>query len=129
MRRTPLARVVVVLALGAAAAGCGGGSGGPRPPGYGSEDGKLIADVIDAFNEVKYDPARAKKLFASGQAPSTRQYDPYRYDVDGNPSVSGATATARIKVIGDADSKEKGTAEWTFSKEGSGWKIKTAPLP
>jgi hypothetical protein len=68
--------------------------------------------------------------FAKGSAPAAgdlAKYGKYKYRVDGNPSISGESATAKIKLLDDKD-QQVGTAEWTFVKEGGQWKIKTAPL-
>ena len=96
MRRSTLA----LLALGfLSAAGCGGSVA--QPPSYGSEDGKAIAVLVDQVNEFKSTASQFEKLFAAGAAPkgaAAKKYPTLSYDVAGTPTVSGDTATARIKM-------------------------------
>lgn len=113
--------VIVVFALG-----CGGS---PKPPTYGSEEGKKIAVLVEDLNEARADGKQFKQLF-SGSAPTDwKKYSSFLYDVEGHPTVNGDTATARVKIRADGDGSDKGSQEWTFVKAGDGWKIKTAALP
>jgi hypothetical protein len=128
MRTTGLVRPALALALLAGLVGCRGADA-PAPPGYGSEDGQQIARLVDELNEAKPDPGKLKKLYPGAPAGATKQYDPYRYEVTGQPAVSGDTATAQIRIVKDTDGQERGTKEWTFEKVGGAWKVKTAPLP
>lgn len=125
--------VVIVVLLSVLPSGCGG-SNSTAGPGYGSADGRSIAELVEQVNDVKSNPAQLLKLFAAGAAPKDKaqigRYTAYYFDVSGNPSVSGDTATAKVKIR--PDGKAAGTdaeVEWSFVKDGGGWKIKSAPLP
>ncbi len=110
--------------------GCGSGQQTPTPlPDYGSEDGVQIALLVSEFNDAKTQLVKAKKLFA-GSPPNVREYQNLAFEVVvGSPKVDGTTATASVKVLSDADMKPIATTEWTFTKVGDAWKIKSAPLP
>ncbi len=101
----------------------------PIGPSYGSDDGKLIADVIDEFNDARSDQNSFSSLFTGKKQWTAKKYDPFRFEIEGQPDVTSNSATARIKVLNDGDGKERGTQTWSFVKEGEKWKIKTAPLP
>jgi hypothetical protein len=108
------------------AAGCG--SSTPAPPSFGGEEGKAIATLVADFNEGKHDAVKLKKLFVGGTLPTDwKQYDKYDFQLDGNPTVDGATATATLKKR-DHSNAEAGTTTFTFAKDGSTWKIKSAPV-
>jgi hypothetical protein len=53
----------------------------------------------------------------------------FGYTVVGKPTVSGTTATAKVRVDPASGGATVGEVEWTFEKEGEKWKIKSAPLP
>lgn len=128
MRRSTLALFAVGFL---SAAGCGGSVA--QPPSYGSDDGKAIAVLVDQVNEFKSTASHFEKLFAPGAAPkgaAGKKYATLSYDVSGNPTVSGATATARVKMRKEmGDGGDAGEQEWSFVKDGDKWKIKSAPLP
>jgi hypothetical protein len=120
-------RLALIIGLGVLAAGLAGCSSTPKPPDYGSDDGKAIALLIEEVNDCKADGKRLAQLFAE-PVKDLKKYDPYNYDLSGKPVVSGETATAKLKVRAD-DGTEKGTTDWTFVKAGDKWKIQSAPLP
>jgi hypothetical protein len=125
-------RALLFLAAAAAvpAAGCGGPDGhSPPAPDFGSADGKQIAELVSELNEAKANPQRFRAVFAAPAPTNGKAYDAFNFDVSGRPTVSGAQATATVKVRSDADQSERGEKEWTFVKEGDKWKIKDAPLP
>src|SRR5262245_9114663 len=87
---------LVLFAGVSAIAGCSSNSSGPS---YGGEEGRKIAFLISAVNDDKSTSANLAKLFAAGSAPKDlRRYATYEYEVDGKPTVSGTTATAKIKM-------------------------------
>jgi hypothetical protein len=110
----------------AASIGCG--SDTSKPPSFGSEDGKAIAQLVSQFNEDKHEPNKLKKLFVGGKSPADwKQFDKYDFQLDGNPKIEGDTATAILKKR-DAANADAGSTTFTFAKDGGSWKIKTAPL-
>jgi hypothetical protein len=92
-----------------------------------------ISDLVDALNDSADKPARAALLFANGAAPDAsrlKSYKNYTYSLTNRPDVGGTEVTAPIRVTTIKDKVQKTTTrDWTFEKEGAGWKIKSAPLP
>jgi hypothetical protein len=123
----PPARFALVTGFVLLAIGLSGCGSTPKPPDYGSDDGKAIALLIEELNDRKADGKRLAELFAE-PVKDPKKYDPYNFDLSGKPTVSGDTGTATLKVRTD-DGTEKGTTEWTFVKAGDKWKIQSAPLP
>jgi hypothetical protein len=108
--------------------GCG--SSTQAPPDYGTQDGLEIAKVIDSVNDDKSSGRRFPGLFAGGNLPRDyKQFSRYDFSLDGNPNVSGTTATATVKMRSESTSDDVGAKEWAFVKEGNAWKIRSAPLP
>jgi hypothetical protein len=101
-------------------------------PDYGGEDGGKIAALVDRMNDDSNTVPKLKASFASGTPigkKDIKTYPRFRYEIKGNPTVSGDSATATVEVCaysGDDTGSEK---EWTFVREGADWKIKSAPLP
>lgn len=123
MPRLALSTVVLL------AAGCGGGSSVFLPD-YGSEEGLKIAQMVSIFNDAKASPSKFKTMFADAPPAAAKAFDKYLYEVEvGSPRVTGSTATATVRLLKEADNSLVTTKEWTFSKVGDAWKIKTAPLP
>ena len=109
------------------AAGCG--SSAVPMPDYGSDEGLKIAQLVSEFNDTRGAPAKFKKMFAAAPPAALKAFEKYVYEVEvGSPRVEGTTATATVRLLKEADNSVVTTKEWTFSKVGDGWKIKTAPL-
>jgi hypothetical protein len=122
-------RVLFALLLGCAA-GCG--NSGPQPPSYGGEDGAKIAALVDQMNDDGNTIPKLKAAFAAGTPIGKKEmktFPQYRYEIKGNPNVSGDTATATVGVNRHSVSDGGREMQWTFVKEGADWKIKSAPLP
>ena len=122
-------RLAFLLLFVVMAPGCGGSTTGPS---YGSTEGRKIAELVLAVG----DSPDAKKLaafFVQGSGPSKaaelNRFMSNYFELVGNPSVSGATATAKVKLRDHLSGKEGGPVDWSFVKEGDQWKIKSAPLP
>jgi hypothetical protein len=123
--RIPIA--VLAIAVSAALSGCSSGS---RDATAMTEE-VTIQQFIWSLDDVRENPKDLAGWFASGSAPPAaelRKYAKYVPRPDGKPSVSGDTATAKVKLL-DSREQEVGQVEWTFVKEGGHWKLKTAPLP
>jgi hypothetical protein len=123
-------RLPLVLAplLLAAVLGCRGGAS-TKPLNMGSEDGQKIALVIEDMNDAKGDARKLTALFVPAAKPDApKKFGPYAFYVVGKPSVSGTTATCKVR-IDRADGTQAGETEWSFEKAGDAWKIKSAPLP
>jgi hypothetical protein len=121
--------LLAALGVALAAAGCSGG----RPEFTISPDEMGISDLVDALNDSADKPAKAAVLFVKGSAPDANQlklYKDYTYNLTNRPDVGGTEVTAPIRVTTIKDKVQKSTTrDWTFEKEGAGWKIKSAPLP
>jgi hypothetical protein len=90
-----------------------------------------VGQFIASLDDVKKDPKLLAPWFAAGAAPPAaelRKFAKYTCQADGRPTVTGDTATAKVKVL-DANEHEVGQVEWTLVKEGGNWKLKSAPLP
>src|SRR5262245_26327550 len=121
----PLTLTGVVLST-VVLSGCSKTGAGPS---YGGEEGRKIAQLVELVNDEKSTAPNLARLFVKGAAPKdSRKYPLYYYEVSGNPTVSGDTATAMVKVKLEAG-EETVEKEWSFAKEGEAWKIKSAPLP
>lgn len=109
--------------------GCGSSTG----PSYGGEEGRKIAQLVDALIDDRSDIRRTSAHFAQGSSPKPEEWKklaPFSFELVGNPSITGTDATAKVRVVYDSDhSKEKGEVEWKFRKEGDKWKIVSAPIP
>lgn len=115
-----------VLAL-AVLPGCSSGSKEAAP----MTDQIQVTQFIASFNGAKENPKYAPEWFAQGAVPPTaelRKLAKYTCKVDGKPTISGDTATVKIKLL-DAKEQEVGQVEWTLVREGGNWKLKSAPLP
>lgn len=95
----------------------------------GGEDGSRVAALVEEMNDAAGSPKQVQGLFAAGAKPaSPKGYAKFSYSVSGKPSVSGDSATCKVRV--DApDGTKVGEPEWAFARDSSGWKIKEAPLP
>ncbi len=123
----------VALLLLATLAGCGGSSN------LELNDAVRIGIVVSNVSEAVTSPAaeRFERLFAEGVAPPVAERakygPPLQFNVEGEPEVSGDSATFSVKVVRDepnaAEPVAVGQVEWTAVKVGDQWKLKTAPLP
>src|SRR5947209_8179587 len=120
----------LLVSLSALTVGCGGG---PSLPSRGGADGRKIAELIGNFNDDVSNMKRMTASFAKDAMPTKpaeiKRYSTYMYELAGDPSVSGATATANVKMREHRSGDNRGPVEWSFVKEGDAWKIKSAPLP
>jgi hypothetical protein len=104
----------------------------PRPPDYGGEDGGKIARLVDDLNDDANTVPKLKAAFAAGTPVGRKEakaYPQYRFEMKGNPSVTGDTATATIEVCRHSATEGGRDMQWTFVKEGDRWRIRSAPLP
>ena len=108
--------------------GCGGGSSGSVD--MGSPEGKLIAECVENFNDSAGNVAKLNKSFANGSAPTVaKKFAGLAFYVVGKPSVTGEQATCKVRVEKANNGNSLGEQDWSFVKEGSEWKIKSAPIP
>lgn len=109
------------------ALGCGGGA---ATVDMGSPEGKLVAEAIENLNDSAGNATKFGKAFAKGSGPAAgKKYSGLGFYIVGKPTVSGDQATAKVRIEKLSDGSTVGEQEWSFVKEGSDWKIKTAPLP
>lgn len=109
--------------------GCGGGDPG-KGADMGGAEGKLVAEAVENLNDTAGNAAKFAKAFAKGSAPvAGKKYGGLAYYIVGKPVVTGEQATCKVRVEKAADGTSLGEQEWSFVKEGSDWKIKSAPIP
>lgn len=116
--------------------------------GCGSTDAVQVTDAQNLYAQVEGlgDAAGQEDSFASafvsGAAPENRDdYGQRGYQVTGEATIDGETATVPVKIIGGVySSSEKDRRKnkpsdvpeseqvWTLQKSGDAWKIKDAPL-
>jgi hypothetical protein len=89
-------------------------------------DAVQITGVIQSLNDAVQDPAKLQALCVAPLADAAK-YKDYLYYVGGQPSVTGTTATCKVKLEKPAGTAA-GEPQWEFEKVGDAWKIKTAPL-
>lgn len=107
--------------------GCGGGGDG-KPV---ETESDAVAQFIREFHGQTVNPTWFAATFAKGSAPAEAQrprYTKHTYG-PGKVTVSGDTATIRVKVCDERYEKVLSEQDWTVVKEGGQWKLKTAPLP
>lgn len=122
--RTVRAAVAALALL--AAAGCGGSKDGSTP----MTDLEGVEQFIASVDDFKEVPQTFGKCFAAGAVPAAaelKKYQKYSFQLDGKPEMRDGEARVPIKVL--AKDKEVGKVEWTVTKEGNSWKLKSAPLP
>jgi hypothetical protein len=116
---------LLILLLG----GCGSSQTAHSPLDLGGADANQIGELIDMANEAKGNSVKMNAIFAKGiQPPDPQRFNQYEYSLGGKPSVSGDTAKCTVR-IDNCKSGEVSHKEWTFVKEGDGWKIQDALLP
>ncbi|MDW8244418.1 MAG: hypothetical protein RMJ88_14510 [Thermogemmata sp.] len=120
--RQLIATPIFVVLFGAIAC-----SSSPQAPGYGSEDGKKIALLIEDLNEKKASNRELRQLFDTPPQ-NLNLYDRYMYDIQGNPAIQGDEARVTVAIRNDNDTVNT-TKEWTFVRRQGTWKIQQAPLP
>jgi hypothetical protein len=104
--------------------GCGEDK--PKAPELGGEDGMAIARCIEDVGDSTNNAKKLSELFVAGsKPPELTQLKGCMFGMVGKPSMSGTTATAKVKIDKDGKSSEQ---VWTFEKVGDKWKIKSAPL-
>ena len=107
--------------------------GGPGGTDYGGADGKLVADLIYGLDDTLQNPksftAAVTKEAAAKIAAEVSRYRGLTYSVVGKPVVNGEAATAQVAMEQTFTGKKLGEKEWTFVKQGDGWRIQSAPLP
>jgi hypothetical protein len=117
--------LAVTLAL---LTGCGGTDG--KPLDMGGEDGSKISAVIEDVNDAVGNPKKLDTLFVKGAKPADpKKFAKCGYTIVGKPTVSGTTATAKVRIDPAGGGQSLGEQEWSFEKDGDKWKIKSAPLP
>ncbi len=108
--------------------GCGVGSSGSVD--MGSPEGKLIAECVENFNDSSGNVSKLNKSFPNGSAPTApKKFAGLAFYVVGKPSVTGEQATCKVRVEKANNGNLLGEQDWSFIKEGSEWKIKSAPIP
>jgi hypothetical protein len=121
-RPLPLFALLLPLAVG-----CG------TPPGdtpLGADEAGKIALRVSMVNDDKSTPNTLSRHFAKGAVPKDlKKFPKFTYDTPEKPTVTGDTATVKVKMTAELGGKEQPDQTWTLVKEGDEWKIKDAPLP
>jgi hypothetical protein len=127
----PSAVAALLLAVLLPGPGCGGG---PAAAGGPPDDARKVVDVVDALNETIARPKGAEALFVAGAAPAKAEFKRYaRFSywsaVGDPPAIDGDAARMKVTIRDERSGEDAGQVEWTFRREGDGWKIAAAPLP
>ncbi|QDS90877.1 hypothetical protein CA51_49540 [Rosistilla oblonga] len=116
--------------------------------GCGSTDPVQVTDAqnlnaqVEGLGDAAGDEASFAKAFVAGAAPENRKdYGARGFQVVGDATVDGDSATVPVKIFGgvysttgkDGGSKKPSDATeteqvWTLQRNGDTWKIKDAPL-
>jgi len=94
----------------------------------GSEDGRLVAEVVDNLNEYKSTDEKLKLILVKPDVlPPADKAGSLEYYIVGRPTIDGEVAKANVSIsrLGGADPKEQ---QWSFRKVEGLWKIENAPL-
>jgi hypothetical protein len=125
-----VARACAAVGLALLMSACGGAPSSSVPV---AGEERKVSDVVEDFNEARQNVKRSERLFAKGAMPAKaefKRYGQFSYWPDaGIPKLSGETATMKVTVRDENTGIDAGQVEWTFAKEGTDWKIKSAPLP
>ncbi len=110
--------------------GCGGEHPGDVPV---AGDARAISDLVEELNEARMDLKKATSLFAKQATPEKtafKKYAPFSYWANvGKPIIDGDSATLKVAIRDEKTGDDAGQFDWSFVKEGEGWKIQSAPLP
>lgn len=107
--------------------GCGRGGGASAP----LSQAEGVEAFIQSLDDVRERPQTLATYFAQGSTPGSDQlkrYAQYTYDPASKPTLRGSEATLKVKIL-DAQNQEVGNLEWIVVKDGTDWKLKSAPLP
>lgn len=99
-----------------------------RKVNMGSDEGSLVAGVLDDLNEFKSTESKlASLLVRQGVLPASDNVGMLEFYIVGKPTIEGdsAKATVSISKLGGFDPKEQ---QWSFKKVDGKWKIENAPL-
>lgn len=93
----------------------------------GSEDGLLVADVVDNLNEFNSTEAKLASILSKPGVLTSDKVGSLEFYIVGKPTVDGDVAKAKVSIskLGGLDPKEQ---EWSFKKVDGNWKIENAPL-
>lgn len=120
--------LVCAALLALAAGGCGSGSSENKTGlDLGGADATAVATLVEDMNDAKGNAKKVSGLFVKGAAPDAKKLNAYDYYIVGRPTVTGSDATCKVRLDGKGGAPVE--QEWSFTKEGDKWKIKSAPLP
>lgn len=126
--RTVAAPLVLGLSL-IMLAGCGGGE--MQGPTHANDDLKQLHTLVNDLAESSGQDFNRR--FTKAALPPRSAQTKFRqlsFLFAGDPSITGNDATGKVKITSSNDpNKALGEKDWKFVKEGTGWKIKEAPLP
>lgn len=94
------------------------------------KDADELNITIANLSDAAADPDAFQSFFVDGSAPNKskrHRYRDYFYEMS-PPEISGNAATAFVRIV-DSTGKIVDTKTWTFSRVGTKWKIRAAPLP
>jgi hypothetical protein len=95
-------------------------------------DGTLVKQFVVSMADMTSQPNVLAAQFAPGAAPAAaelKKYEPYEFEVEGEPRIDGETCTAQVKVMKASGGETAGTVTWSFARADRGWKLREAPLP
>lgn len=111
-----------------AAPGCAKKADGPP-----TDDKDILHNLVSQVPDSSGNAKSFKAFFAKdGTVPDEterKRFEKLLFKGVGDPSITGDTATQKVEVRDDDAGQTLGQVAWTFVKENSQWKLKTAPLP
>ena len=119
-----LCRIPVFLAL-LLTVGCGGSGDSVK-----DDDSASVKMFLEGYEDIR-EPRFIGRHFAAGKVPpkpELAKYAKHGIEIVGTPRVQGSSANVQVKIF-DAKGKEVGTKEWTLVKDGTAWKLESAPQP
>jgi len=128
MKRVSLVLVFTLLCGVLSSSGCSSKPDGP-PVG----DDAVLRNLASQMPDNSGNAKSFKAFFATGATvpdeAARARYKKLYFKAVGSPSINGDTATVKVEVRDDDIPQPLGQVDWTFVKENSQWKVKTAPLP
>jgi hypothetical protein len=118
-----------VLALLLLPLGCGGGQEAVKPQDL-TDDQKEIIALVGGVSDVATELTRLRSVFTKDAAPSQaemKDYSSHYFQVTGDVSVTGDTATIPVKVA-SYSSDSTANVTWKAAKDSGKWKLTDAPV-
>jgi hypothetical protein len=121
--------VLMAMALCAPLVGCGGGEVATTSTEV-TEDQMAVGSLPSLAADKSNDLARLREVFVKDAWPSSsdrKKYADHMFDIDGDITVTGDTATFPIKIT-NYETQASSTATWKAQKVDGTWLLSDAPV-